>query len=191
MKKVALLQSNEKQICDILKDADFVSSGKYLQLLNRVSKLRAADPQVKKDSILIAPYHDFNPNDYLDTEEFSIKELSKELNEILGIWEEILKETLDDPIVNKNMGLLDEQNQKLLKEYKEGSIQLNPENALQIRNAIMDLHQGLEKVEISDDDLRIFLNKPMTPDEAQNAFKKFIDEMTTGKDRSKVRIILK
>ncbi|NPD45114.1 DUF6079 family protein [Lentimicrobium sp. S6] len=191
IKKVALLQSNEKQICDILKDADFVSSGKYLQLLHKVSKLKVADSQVNKDSILLTPYHEFNPNDYFDIEELSIKEISKELKDTLENWEEILKETLDDPIVNKNMGLLDEQNRKLLKVYKEGSGNLNPENALQIRNAIMELHQGLEKVEISDDDLRMYLNKPMTPEEAQQAFKKFIDELSIGKDRSKIRIILK
>lgn len=190
-KKVALLQSEQKQICDILKDADFVSSGKYLQLLQKLSKLKVAHPQVNKASILVTPYHDFNPYDYAGEEALCIKDLSVELNEILSNWEEILKETLDDPIVNKNMGLLDDANQILLRSYKEGKIQLDQNNALQIRNAIMDLHQGLEKVEISDDDLRMYLNKPMTPEEAQQAFKKFIDELSIGKDRSKIRIILK
>ncbi len=64
-------------------------------------------------------------------------------------------------------------------------------NALSIRNAIMELHKGLEKVELSTDSLKTAFNKPLSPEEAIVAFKSYIDEVCRGKQRDKIRIILK
>jgi hypothetical protein len=55
----------------------------------------------------------------------------------------------------------------------------------------MDLHKGLEKVEVSIDGMKDTFNKPLTPDEAIDAFRAYIDELSKGKERDKIRIILK
>jgi hypothetical protein len=55
----------------------------------------------------------------------------------------------------------------------------------------MDLHKGLEKVEVSIDGMKATFNKPLTPDEAIEAFRVYIDQVTKGKERDKIRIILK
>ncbi len=89
------------------------------------------------------------------------------------------------------MNLLDEATQKLLSGFKSGAIELAKDNALRIRNAIMDLHKGLEKVELSIESMKSTFNKPLTPDEAIQAFKTYIDQMAKGKERDKIRIILK
>ena len=59
--KIALLDSEEKLICDILKDADFLSTGQYHQWNSNLDKLQSAEDHVNKEAVLSIPYHDFNP----------------------------------------------------------------------------------------------------------------------------------
>lgn len=189
--KQALLDSEKKAICDILKDADFLSSGQYAQWLNRISKLQPADGNVNKSLLLTAPYQDFNPLDFEDSESLSVKQLKTDLSDLVGQWTETLKDTLDDPMVKKKMNLLDISLQKLLDDFKASSVTLAKDNALRIRNAIMDLHKGLEKVELSLEGMKATFNKPLTPDESIEAFRAYIDQLAKGKERDKIRIILK
>jgi energy-coupling factor transporter ATP-binding protein EcfA2 len=189
--KEAVLDSNEKIINDILKEADFLPSAQYTQLLNKIDKLKPADSKVNMEAILEKTYHDFNPLDYVDQGSTSIQDLKLELKEIYNNWVIALKEILDDPIVKKNIGLLDKEKITLLENFKNDTIQMEKSNALSIRNAIMELHKGLEKVELSTDSLKTAFNKPLSPEEAIVAFKYYIDEVCRGKERDKIRIILK
>ncbi len=189
--KIALLDSDAKAICDVLKDADFLSSGEYIQWLIQINKLQPADSRVNKNLILTAPYQDFNPHDFEGDKILSLKQLKNDLEELLAQWTDSLKESLEDPMVKKKMNLLDDGTQKLLADFKTGVIELAKDNALRIRNAIMDLHKGLEKVELSLDGMKVAFNKPLTPDEAIEAFKAYINQIAKGKDRDKIRIILK
>ena len=190
-KKVALLDSEEKLVCDILQHADFLSTAQYKQWLNKVNKLQPADDKVNKSLILTAPYQDFNPIDYEGQQTLSIKQLKEELSDLLEQWTDGLKDTLDDPMVKQKISLLEKASQTLLTEFKAGNIELTKQNTLQIRNAIMDLHQGLEKLELDLEGLKTTFNKPLTPDEAIVAFRNYIDQLSKGKERDKIRIILK
>jgi hypothetical protein len=189
--KIALLDSDENAICNVLRDADFLSSGQYLQWLNKINKLQPADSRVNKNLLLTAPYQDFNPVEYDGIPVMNVKQLKMELEELLAQWTDTLKETLDDPMVKKKMNLLDESTQKLLDDFKSGAVQLAKDNALRIRNAIIDLHKGLEKVELSIESMKSAFSKPLTPDEAIEAFKTYINQVAKGKERDKIRIILK
>jgi hypothetical protein len=189
--KQALLDSDNKSICDILKEADFLSAGQYSQWLNRINKLQPADSRVNKSLILTAPYQDFNPLDFEGAEVPSIKQIKNDLNDLVLLWIETLKDTLDDPMVIKKMSLIDQSLQTLLADFKTGKIILAKDNALRIRNAIMDLHKGLEKVEVSIEGMKTTFNKPLTPDEAIEAFRTYINQIAKGKERDKIRIILK
>ncbi len=189
--KQALLDSDNKIICDILKEADFLSTGQYAQWLNKINKLQAADNKVNKALILTAPYQDFNPLDFEGAEVITLKQLKTDLTDLLNQWIDTLKETLDDPMVVKKMNLLDKSLQTLLADFKVDKVSLAKDNALLIRNAIMDLHKGLEKVEVSIEGMKTTFNKPLTPDEAIEAFRAYIDQVAKGKERDKIRIILK
>lgn len=189
--KHALLDSDEKAICDILKDAVFLSTGQYAQWLNNLNKLQPADSKVNKDLILTAPYQDFNPLDYDGTSSVSIATLKTELQQLLENWEQTLKDTLEDPIVKKNLSLLDAAQAMLLKDFKENKIALSKDNVRKIVNAVMDLHKGLIKFELTIENLKTQFNKPLTPDDAIDAFKAYIDSISKGKERDKIRIILK
>jgi len=189
--KQALLDSEEKAICDILKEADFLSSGQYHQWLSKLAKLQPADSNVNKELILTAPYQDFNPIDFEDASIVSVQVCKKGLAELLSTWQQTLKDTLEDPMVKKNMSLLDPTQAKLLKDFESDTVKLQKDNALAIRNAIMSLHKGLEKIELSLDGMKATFNKPLTPDEAVDAFKAYVDNISKGKERDKIRIILK
>lgn len=190
-RKIALLDAEEKTICDVLKDADFLSSGQYIQWLDKINKLQPADSAVNKDLILTAPYQDFNPVDFQGAEVLNVKQLENDLKDLLDQWDKTLKDTLEDPMVIKKINLLDDSDQKLLADFKSETVELAKDNALRVRNALMDLHKGLEKVELSLDGMKTTFNKPLTPDEAVDAFKTYIDQLAKGKERNKIRIILK
>ncbi|HLW08040.1 MAG TPA: DUF6079 family protein, partial [Marinilabiliaceae bacterium] len=124
-------------------------------------------------------------------ESLSVNQLKSDLNKLLENWIDTLKETLDDPMVKKKINLLGDSDQNLLTGFKGNTIQLTKDNALAIRNAIMDLHQGLEKMELSMEGMKSTFNKPLTPDEAIEAFREYINQISRGKEREKIRIILK
>ncbi len=189
--KHALLDSEEKVICDLLKEADFLSTGQYQQWLNKVNKLQPADGNVNKDLILTAPYQEFNPLDFQVSEITTIKQAKLDLQHLLENWKQTLKDTLEDPMVKKNMSLLGSEQSALLIDFKSGKTVLSKDNVLSIRNAIMSLYQGLEKIELSLEGMKSTFNKPLTPDEAVTAFKAHVDELAKGKERDKIRIILK
>jgi hypothetical protein len=189
--KFALQDSEDKTICDILKDADFLSTGQYHQWATQLNKLQPADPEVNKEKVLATPYHDFNPLDFEDGNTVSVSDLKKELNTLLENWTTTLLDSLEDPMVKKNMSLLKANQASLLESFQKGDVKLAKENTLGIKNAIMELHKGMSKVELTIDSLKETFNKPLTPDEAIEAFKKYVDTISHGKERDTIRIILK
>ena len=157
----------------------------------KVAKMKFYIIIIKKESILITPYHDFNPKEYLNEDSLSVSIIKTQIGELLDRWVQVLKDTLDDPIVEKNLKLLDDNLSKLLTDFKAGRIDIDKSNVIKIRDAIMTLHTGLDKIELSMESLKNTFNKPMTPDEAIEAFKGYLNDAARGKDRNMIRIILK
>ena len=89
------------------------------------------------------------------------------------------------------MSLLKANQASLLESFQKGDVKLDKENTLGIKNAIMELHKGMSKVELTLDSLKETFNKPLTPDEAIEAFKNYVDTISQGKERDTIRIILK
>lgn len=57
--------------------------------------------------------------------------------------------------------------------------------------ALENLSGGYVKVEITADELGKCIDRPMTIDEATDMLQMFINKKCAGKDRNKVRIVLK
>ena len=132
-----------------------------------------------------------HPQDYINKEPGDIRQLKQELQDIEQHFENMLRETLEDPMVVKNFNLLKDREKNLLQDFGDGKVNLSKENVIAIRNAVKELQGGLRKVEISKDTLKSAFNKPMSPDEAIEAFKEYINRETRGGDRETFRIILK
>ncbi|MDP8267261.1 MAG: DUF6079 family protein [Candidatus Tenebribacter davisii] len=188
-KKQVLMDSSHKKVCDILKDADFLSTAVYKEWLNRIISLKAAENITKKD-IRHIPYHNFNPCLFAGKPKENILTLREELIEIVESWTKSMKEIFDDPSIQKNLNLISGGEAEILRKFAQDEIELDRNNVTQIRDLITKVSQGLEKIEIDSTSLKKVFNKPLTPDEAVEEFKKYVDYITSGKDRNKIRIIL-
>ena len=113
------------------------------------------------------------------------------LEEILDKWGIAMRSVFKDPSVLENMDILSGNDRQLVEDFKTGKLELSADNSTRLRDLITQLAQGIDKVEITFDDLRKKLNKPLTPQEAINTLTSYIDSLCAGKERDKVRIIMK
>ena len=58
---LALLDSEEKKVCDILKEMEFLPTAIFHKWQDNLNKLKVADSSVNKEQILNIPYWEFNP----------------------------------------------------------------------------------------------------------------------------------
>lgn len=191
LKKDALMASDNKKICDIIKDADFITKTEYDNWINRITALKEADQTLTKQRIKEEPYHEFNPREYYDKPNYTITELSEQLDANLDKWVKAMRSIFKDPSVKSNLEVLDQASRELVEGFKDGKIDITIDNATQLRRLIGELSKGFERIEISSDDFRKVFSKPLKADEAVEVFQKYVDEQCAGKERSKVRIIIK
>ena len=85
--------------------------------------------------------------------------------------------------------MLEVSDRELIEAFRNGNEEITLANAPKLRKLIGELSKGFERLEIKNQDFRKILSKPLTIEEAKNAFGDYLDEMAKGKDRSKVRII--
>jgi len=191
LKKDTLLASDSKKICDIIKDADFITKTEYDNWINRITALKEADQSLTKQRIKEEPYHEFNPREYYDKPSYTIRELTEQLETNLDKWVKAMRSIFKDPSVKSNLEVLDQASRDLVEGFKDGKIDITLDNATQLRRLIGELSKGFERIEIASDDFRKIFSKPLKAEEAVEVFQKYVDELCVGKERSKVRIIIK
>lgn len=189
--KVRILASEKKRVCDIIKDADFITATEYQNWINSITSLKEADGLLTKERVKTEPYHDFNPREYYGKPTFGISQLEEQLNDILEKWTTAMRSVFKDPSVQENMDILNATDKLLVEDFRSGKLDLTTDNAPKLRNLIAQFAQGIDKVEITVEDIRKRLGKPLTPQEAINILTTYIDELCIGKERNKVRIIMK
>ncbi len=191
LKKEQLLNSETKRVCDIIKDAEFITKTEYENWINRITSLKEADQSLTKPKIKEEPYHEFNPREYYDKPAYAIRDLSDQLDAIMDKWVKAMRSIFKDPSVKANLEVLDKQSRQLVEGFKDGKIDISIDNASNIRKLIGELSKGFERIEISIDDFRKVFIKPLKPEEAVETFEQHIDGLCKGKERSKVRIIVR
>ncbi len=189
--KERIMASEKKRVCDIIKDSEFITATEYQNWLNSIVSLREADPALTKAIVLTEPYHDFNPREYYGKPTYNILQLEEQLDEILGKWTAAMRSVFKDPSVQENMDILKVEDRKLVEDFRTAKTELTSDNAPKLRNLIAQFAQGIDKVEITMEDIRKQLNKPLTPQEAISTLTAYIDSLCVGKERNKVRIIIK
>jgi hypothetical protein len=189
--KIRILGSEKKRICDIIKDSVFITATEYQNWLNSITSLREADASLTKAKVLLEPYHDFNPREYYGKVTFNIHQLEEQLESILDKWTTAMRSVFKDPSVQENMDILNANDKQLVEEFRTGKVELTADNASRLRNLIAQFAQGIDKVEITMEDIRKQLSKPLTPQEAIDTLTRYIDGLCAGKERNKVRIIIR
>lgn len=188
-KKEALIASEKKRICDIIQDVELLSKVEYQNWINSVNALKPAKPNMSKAEIKREPYHDFSPREYYNKPSFTISDLSSQLDGIVGKWTTAMRSTFKDPSVKANVDMLDPSDRDLIEAFRSGAEEITLNNAVKLRKLIGELSKGFERIEVKPHDFRKVLAKPMTVEEAKAAFGEYLDDLSKGKDRSKVRII--
>ena len=189
--KVRILGSEKKRICDIIKDSEFITATEYQNWVNSITSLREADASLTKAKVLAEPYHDFNPREYYGKPTFNIHQLEEQLDNILDKWTTAMRSVFKDPSVQENMDILNANDKQLVEDFRTAKVELTADNASRLRNLIAQFAQGIDKVEITMEDIRKQLSKPLTPQEAIDTLTSYIDGLCAGKERNKVRIIIK
>lgn len=189
--KRQLMEGEKKRICDIVRDISFISSTEYNNWVNSITSLKEADASLTKKKVLAEPYHDFNPRENYGKPTFTIRQLEDKLDTILEGFAQAMKSVCKDPSIQATLDLLKPEESALVEDFRTGRQELTVENAPKLRDLITRLSQGMDKVEITWDNLRKHLSKPLTPQEAIDTLTAYIDELCAGKERNKVRIVMK
>lgn len=189
--KDKILNSHEKHICDIIKDIDFIAKTEYENWINTITSLKEADQNVTKTAILEIPNHSFNPREYYGKLNYSIKQLEEQLSSILEKWVKALRSIFKDPSIKANLDVLDKPSRELIEGFKDEKIEITVDNAATLKKLIGELSKGFERIEISSDDIKKIFSKPYTVQDAVEVFTEYVEKLCEGKERGKVRIIVK
>lgn len=194
--KRKIMNSNEKSICDAVCGADhgkgyFSVAVQYAEWNRKMSELNVASSNVTKEAILRAPYLGFNPSQYKGKTLPKLSDMKTELANIEENVDKTLHQILADKELLKNVVILDAGEHGLLDRFNGKKEELSPSNASRLVEIVNKLHKGVHPIEISCDTIRTVLNRPMTPEDAIAAFRKYINSLTVGSKDENIRIIMK
>lgn len=189
-KRDGILNSDTRQICEVLKDISILNKTDFENWRNTITSLKPAEAEVTKDKIKENPYQDFNPRENYDKPSYTVKQLEEQLDSIYTKWEDAIKATFNDPGIDQNLNMLTGDQKTLAINFKKGSAKITPDNCNMMRDIINNLSNGFEKVELTNADFASIFSKPMGVEEAKHAFEYYIEKQCAGKDRNKIRIIL-
>ena len=154
-------------------------------------ELKSADPHIES-MLQQSPYAlNFNPRQNLDRSVRSVRELADELKDIYNMWTNDIKEYIKSENSQDALRLMDNQSQDFANSIANGLRPIDSESMAKCVLELLDkLSDGLERVDISVNDIADFFASPMSIGDAKGRFDMFIERKCAGKDRSKVRIVI-
>lgn len=189
--RVKILNSDEYRACSELNRCTLINTSAWSQWKMAFNQLRTANPNVKS-TLQSTPYAGFNPQTSGTGSLKTIKEFKEDLEVIYTTWIEGIKSFVKSDESQEALSLMDDKSQNFLLSFANGMMPINDQNSAKCLLELLDnLSGGYEKVEITSDDLSGCINRPMTIEEATGALEMFINKKCYGKDRKKVRIVLK
>jgi hypothetical protein len=103
-----------------------------------------------------------------------------------------LVDNLEDPIIQSNFELLKESSRKIVIGFAETKTLpefITPEFIAAVQEAL----SGLEKINVTGEDIRKALlqgGSPATPDDLRKRFETFLNDRCKGKDTTKLRFVV-
>ena len=189
--RVKILNSDAYRACSELNRCTLINTSAWSQWKMAFNQLRTANPNVKS-TLQSTPYAGFNPQTSGTGSLKTIKEFKEDLEVIYTTWIEGIKSFVKSDESQEALSLMDDKSQNFLLSFANGMMPINDQKSAKCLLELLDnLSGGYEKVEIASDDLSGCINRPMTIEEATGALEMFINKKCYGKDRKKVRIVLK
>lgn len=190
-KRIKILNSDEYKACSELCRCTLINTSAWSLWKMAFNQLRTANDNVK-NILESTPYAGFNPQTSGVNNAKTIQEFKEELEAMYTAWMESIKAFILSKESQEALGLMDEQSQHFLLTVANGLQPINDDkSAICLLELLDNLSGGYEKVELTADELGKCINRPMTIDEATSVIEIFINKKCAGKDRSKVRIVLK
>lgn len=189
--KMKLLNSGEYQACQELSKSILLNDAVWKNWRAMLFELRSADPRISM-MLQQSPYAaNFNP--LLKAKDMkSIRELSTELSDIYTMWINELKDYIQQEDTQKQLRMMDAKSQEFIDSFVEGFTVINSTNSAKCLLELLDqLSEGFERVDISAEDIVSKFTKPMTIGDVKGVFDLLIERKCSGKDRNKVRIVIK
>ena len=193
-RKSNLLNDKRHQALKDLSEIDILPAQVLYDWQNEINSFEPCWNLTREDleQIPVCPHCRFRPKDEIQNKKESLEELEDELGELLNSWTDSLITNLNFTEVKDSLSLLGNDEQDLVKDLLDkGSFALPID--VQLIHIIKKLLQGIEKVEVTLDDLKdTFANgSPLTVDEVRQRFESMLRKQVGNASTDSVRIMLK
>lgn len=172
-------------------------TGQLTAFEDKLDKLRSCASLIESDLANgpVCPHCGFRPaneqGDLLPAANV-LKALDDELDQLLEGWQQTLLDNLEDPIIQANFELLKSSDRTLIEGFVSSKTLPDPLPSDFIA-AVQEALSGLEKVQLTGDDIRRALlrgGSPAKPDELRERFEALLREHSKGKDANKLRFVI-
>ncbi len=194
--KTQLTQDRKLQSLQKLATIDLMPASQLKDWQNTVGSLKSCVKLTEQDlqAKSICPHCQFKPTSEVvgKPAKIILEEMETQLDELLADWIRMLLTNLEDPTILEALNLLTSPKKQLIDVFLESEVLPEPLTDEFIR-AIQEVLSGLKKVVVKTADLQKALltgGSPCTVQEMKKRFEDYINELTKGKDSSKVRIIV-
>jgi len=195
-RKVGLLNDVRLQTLNKLVIIDLLPRQQLTDFQNRLVSLKScfALTEQNLDSSPVCPHCGFRPSieGAFVAGPQVLDQLDKQLDTLVSGWTHTLLSNLEDPMTQANLELLKAEERKPLEDFIKTRQLLVPlEN--NFVHTLKEVLSGLIKITVKVENLQEALQVtqgPATPTEIKKRFDSYIDQLTRGKDVTKVRIVL-
>ena len=149
------------------------------------------EPEMQKQAD--CPHCHFNPADN-DSKPVHgrLGQIEDKADEVLDGWTKTLKSALEDPMLEEQKALLGKNARAAIDKFLSSGLLPVPVDQ-QFIDSVNSMLSGLESLEVHMDKLQAVMTSwgPCTPDDFKQKLAQWVDSQTSGKDKSKVRIVIK
>jgi len=195
-RKIGLMGDERLKVLQKLSTIELMPRQHLTDFQNRLAGLKScfALTEQELDASPVCPHCNFKPDAEAPTAPAGtlLDSLDEELDKLVEDWTQTLLTNLDDPTTKDNLDLLKPEPKKLVNGFiKKRALpdELNPD----FIHAMGEVLSGLQKVPVKIANMRAALlsgGSPATPAEMKKRFEEYLNELTKGKEPSKVRIVL-
>ncbi|MDR6587432.1 DUF6079 family protein [Agrobacterium tumefaciens] len=195
--KAALRKDSRLVAMRQLASIDLMPTSQLADFEEKLDKLKSCASLVESDlsASPVCPHCGFRPaNEQGDLPPAAnvLKQLDEELDRLIDGWTQTLLDNLDDPVVQENFDLLKPATRSLVNDFVSSRALPDPVTSDFVA-AIQEALSGLEKINVSSDDIKRSLlegGSPATPEDLRKRFESFLIDRCRGKDTTKLRFVV-
>lgn len=195
-RKAALLRDERLEQLRKLAAIDLMPASQLTEYQNRLAALKSCFTLTEQElqAAPVCPHCGFKPVSEQPGAPASclLAALDDELDDLLASWTMTLLSNLEDPTTQGNLALLKPERRRLLDRFLKCRC-LSDVLDHDFVHAVGEVLSGLTKVVVTTEALRVALlagGSPVSPSEMKKRFEDYLDELSKGRDPSKVRVVL-